>query len=248
MFKNLYLHLFPVIPFFLLNLSQGGLIMNKKAFLAEFIGTFGLTFAVLVSIHNTTFPVATPMIAAMTLGLFVYTLGPISGTHINPAVTLALFSVRKIGLLTAALYIASQFLGAFAAKALSNFYFMTATNLTVANDFTTGFGEFIGAAFFVFGITSVVLGRAPGYLSGIVIGFSLLLGISLAAPLSNGVLNPAVAFGIGSFSLAYVWGPIAGAIVGAILANIFPGNQTAVVEEIEIVQIEKDSYQKRAAR
>jgi glycerol uptake facilitator-like aquaporin len=60
----------------------------------------------------------------------------------------------------------------------------------------------------------------PAAASGLVIGGSLFLGIHFAAHTSNGVLNPAVALGIGSFSLAYIWGPIAGAIVGALLYRL----------------------------
>ncbi len=42
-----------------------------------------------------------------------------------------------------------------------------------------------------------------------------------------GVLNPAVALGIGSFSLAYVWGPIVGAILGALLFRTLAGEASA---------------------
>ena len=48
-----------------------------------------------------------------------------------------------------------------------------------------------------------------------VVGGSLLLGIAVAALLgSNGVLNPAVALGIGSFNVMYVLGPILGSVLG----------------------------------
>jgi glycerol uptake facilitator-like aquaporin len=77
------------------------------------------------------------------------------------------------------------------------------------------FAELLGTFFFTFGIASVVYGKTPSAMSGVVVGGSLLLGISIAALLgSNGVLNPAVAFGIGSFGFAYVFGPIVGSILG----------------------------------
>lgn len=53
--------------------------MNLKALAAELFGTFGLSLAVLISINSPGFPVGTPVIAGLTLGLFVYTIGPISG-------------------------------------------------------------------------------------------------------------------------------------------------------------------------
>ncbi len=61
----------------------------------------------------------------------------------------------------------------------------------------------------------MVYGKTPSGLSGVVVGGSLLLGIAIAAGFgSNGVLNPAVAFGIGSFGLMYIAGPILGAVCG----------------------------------
>ena len=82
-----------------------------KKYIAEMLGTFGLTLAVSISLASL-FPVSTPVIAALTLGLLVYSLGAISGTHINPAVTIGLWSLKKIATKDAVFYIVSQFLGA----------------------------------------------------------------------------------------------------------------------------------------
>ena len=55
--------------------------------------------------------------------------------------------------------------------------------------------------------------------------------MSWAAQATNGVLNPAVAFGIGSFSAAYVWGPILGAILGSwICVVIASGKESEAAE------------------
>jgi glycerol uptake facilitator-like aquaporin len=43
--------------------------------------------------------------------------------------------------------------------------------------------------------------------------------------MSNGVLNPAVAIGIGSFNMTYALGPIVGAIIGAFVASIVHGEK-----------------------
>jgi len=57
------------------------------------------------------FPVPTPIVAGLTLGLLVYTIGPISGCHINPAVTTGLFSIGKLEAPAAGGYIVAQVIG-----------------------------------------------------------------------------------------------------------------------------------------
>jgi glycerol uptake facilitator-like aquaporin len=186
-----------------------------KKYTAEALGAFALTFIVLLSIAGT-FPVPTAVLAALTLGLFVYTIGPISGSHINPAVTIGLWSIKKIDGMEALKYIITQFIGAGVALFLFSLtHPASSNNITVINSSLIGGAELIGAFFFGFGIASVVYDKTPAYLSGVVIGGSLLLGISMAALLgSNGILNPAVAFGIGSFNVMYLLGPIIGSILG----------------------------------
>lgn len=188
-----------------------------KKYIAEFIGTFGLTLAVIGSIvvEGT---LETVLIAGITLALFVATIGKISGAHINPAVTLGALSLKKIKVNDAVLYIFAQFAGAALAILLTRF---ADTGVAVESEFTLPalLAEIIGTAIFTFGIASVVLSsdsehdksnRAP-----FVIGGSLILGASLALSLgSGGVLNPAVAFGVGSMSVVYFIGPILGSLAG----------------------------------
>ncbi|MBI3458703.1 aquaporin [Candidatus Azambacteria bacterium] len=198
--------------------------MNMNKYLAELLGTFGLTLVVLLSL-NGAFPVATAVLAALTLGLFVYTIGHISGTHINPAVTLGLLSIKKIGLQETLGYIVAQFIGAGLAMVVASQFIVNPVVLTAANTGTVGIFEFIGMFFFAFGIAAVVFGKTPASLSGFVVGGSLLLGLSLASFKSNGVLNPAVAFGIGSFSLMYIIGPIIGSIVAMQVFKLLNGEK-----------------------
>lgn len=184
-----------------------------KKYIVETLGTFALTSVVGLSIAGT-FPVPTPLLAALTLSLFVYSIGHISGTHINPAVTMGAWSIGKIKNQDAVKYLLSQTLGAMLAAA----FLILAVEmpvLPVLNNAKIGFAEMIGAFFFTFGIASVIYGKAPKDFSGLVVGGSLLMGVALAALLgSNGVLNPAVAYGIGSFGVMYVLGPIVGAVLG----------------------------------
>jgi aquaporin Z len=187
-----------------------------KKYIAEALGTFTLALVVALSI-GAHFPIATPFLAAITLGLFVYSIGHISGSHINPAVTIGLWSIGKIKSADAINYIIAQVIGAVAALFLAS-YFVNVGNLAgthISNALVVGFAELLGTFFFAFGIASVVLERAPGNSSGFIVGGSLFLGIVIAALLgSNGVLNPAVALGIGSFGIMYVVGPIVGSVLG----------------------------------
>ena len=186
-----------------------------KKYIAESLGTFTLTLVVALSIAGK-FPVSTPVLAGLVLALFVYSIGHISGTHINPAVTLGLWSIGKIRSADALNYIVAQFVGAGVASLLvASVVTVMPDGLSISNSVIILFAELIGAFFFAFGIASVVYERTPRDASGLVIGGSLLLGITISALLgANGVLNPAVAFGIGSFGLMYVLGPVLGAILG----------------------------------
>lgn len=188
--------------------------MKLKAYLAELVGAFFLTAAVAVSITVGT-PLATPVVAGVTLGLFVYTVGAISGAHLNPAVTIGLASVKKIGVKDAVLYVIFQIVGALLAMTVVRTLTGAETGVQVANDWDLGVVEAIGAFVLVFGVSSVVWGKVEGMASGLVIGGSLMLGIMLTGGLSNGVLNPAVAIGIGSISWMYLLAPVVGGIVSA---------------------------------
>ncbi len=186
---------------------------NLKKYLAEIVGTFALTLAVFVSVFAGG-PIATPIVAALTLGLFVYSLGHVSGAHFNPAVSIGLWSVRKINTKDTLLYIVSQLIGAGLAMFVAQSSGASLALITV-NSWAVCLAELIGAAFFTFGIASVVYRKTPSDISGIAIGGSLMLGVVVASSMgSNGILNPAVAYGLGSFNLVYVIGPIIGALIG----------------------------------
>lgn len=190
--------------------------IKPNTVLAEFVGTFALAFAVLASINGILPTVATPIIAALTLGLFVMSVGGISGTHINPGVTLGLFSIKKINAATAVAYIIAQVAGAMAALGVMNLVLdgIVAQVASADADIRTLAAEAIGMAVFTFGVAAAVLNKNEGATAGFLVGGSLLLGIIFASVASNGVLNPAVAWAIDSINWSYILGPIIGAIVG----------------------------------
>ncbi|KKP32452.1 MAG: hypothetical protein A2312_04070 [Candidatus Staskawiczbacteria bacterium RIFOXYB2_FULL_32_9] len=186
-----------------------------KKYIAEAVGTMALTLVVTLSLAGK-FPVSTPVLAGLTLALFVYTIGHISGSHINPAVTIGAWSIKKISNKDAIAYIISQFFGAAVAIIIVTACKIEFAQMELSNtSLLVGFAELLGTAFFAFGIASVIYGKTPKDISGVVIGASLFFGIAISALLgASGILNPAVAFGIKSFGFMYVLGPVIGSVLG----------------------------------
>jgi glycerol uptake facilitator-like aquaporin len=187
--------------------------MNK--YFTEILGTFILTLAVSLSLSGT-FPVPTPIVAGLALGFGVYAFGGISGAHFNPAITLGVLGIGKISSKDAILYVSSQLIGAAAASEFAR-RIITPATLTVDENNLVMMMEMLGAFIFSLGVAAVVNNKVSQGASGLAIGGSLLLGILVASTGSNGVLNPAVALGIGSFSFSYLIGPIVGAVLGMAL-------------------------------
>lgn len=187
-----------------------------KKYLAEFIGTFALAFVVLMAVSFTgSLPVAVPLIAGLTLALFVYSIGPISGCHINPAVTLAQLSVKKISAKEAVFYILAQFVGALVAIMLAKVFVVVSPAVGAVFSGKVFLAEMLGAFFFNFGIAAVVYGKAKEQMSGLVVGGSLLLGVLVASVCgAAGILNPAVAVALNSATIVYVLAPAIGAVLG----------------------------------
>jgi aquaporin Z len=190
--------------------------MYRKYF-AEFVGTFTLSFLVLEAVAGGAhIPLPVPVMAALVLGLFVYTIGAISGCHINPAVTVGLFTLGRTSVKDTIFYIAFQFGGAVAAIMMAKFL-MVALPAPAATVFTLRLfvAEALGTALFTFGIAAVVKEKVGEVMSGVVVGGSLLLGV-LVSSLggSLGILNPAVAFALNATSFTAIWAPIIGSMVG----------------------------------
>lgn len=196
--------------------------LAPASYAAEFLATFCLTLAVSLSLTGA--PVVTPLVAALTLGIFVYTVGPISGAHVNPAVTIGLASAGKINPRDAVLYVIAQLLGAVVALLIIT-SIGAAPTVAVDDAFPVAIGEAFGAFLLTFGVSSVAFGKVHEAASGIVVGLSLLLGISFASTVSNGVLNPAVAVGIGSVSLFYLLAPVLGGVLGAQAYRLLAGGR-----------------------
>jgi len=191
--------------------------MHLKKYTAEVIGTFVLSLVVVLATNSNIAPF-TPLLVGVVLCFAVYTIGSISGSHINPAITLGLLSVKKISPKDALFYIIAQFVGAILAFGLAGYYLSTPLSLMQAVDgltFKIFIAEVLGTAIFGFGIASVVFERHHNAINGIVIGVSIFLGILFASfGGALGFLNPAVAFANGSLNIIYGLAPIVGSVIG----------------------------------
>lgn len=192
--------------------------MKMHTYVAEAAGTFFLAFVVLLSTNGAFTAVPTAVLAALTLGVCVYTIGVVSGCHINPAVTIGAWSIGKISGINAAYYIVSQFVGAAVAWVVAQKAFQVVAT-EMGNPALVSpnviLAEAFGALIFTFGIAAAVYGKFDKAMSGVVVGVSLLLGVSISVALgAGGVLNPAVAVPLGMFNLSYLLGPIVGSVLG----------------------------------
>lgn len=200
---------------------------------AEFFAAAVLT-AVVLSVANSRigFPLFIASAAGLTAGLMVLVVGKNSGAHANPAVTLGLWSLRRIPTTQAIAYIAAQLLGGIAS--LSLFEYLTGKalpNIASANfDTRVLVAEIVGTFIFGFGVAAAVTQKLDNWNWAVAVGVSLALGIVVASVASNALLNPAVAIGARSVSRAYILGPLAGSLLGMNLYQwIFVGRPARAV-------------------
>lgn len=156
------------------------------------------------------------LVAPIVVGLFVYTIGWVSGAHLNPAVTIGLASIKKISVPDAVYYILAQLLGAVLAMVVVRQLLGAAPEVSGGDSARIVVGEAMGAFLLVWAIMAVVERKAHAASAGLLIGSGLLLGILLAAAIgTNAALNPAVALAVGSLSISYLLGPVVGAVAAA---------------------------------
>ncbi len=219
---------------------------GPAAYVAEFIGTFALTFficsavCIFVSARISDF-VLIGLVHAFALFFLVQTLSVVSGAHFNPAVTVALAATRQIRPPDAVIYVVAQLAGGVAAALVVKALFTEFPNAEVQNygapaisdrlGGKVGLGmlaEFIGTFFLVWAIAGAVVNpRANKDWAALTIGFTLGLGAFVFAPLTGAGLNPARSFGPSlvadafgggtDFLLAYVLAPILGGLAAAFI-------------------------------
>ncbi|MYB00532.1 aquaporin [Candidatus Poribacteria bacterium] len=203
--------------------------MNTKSLVAEFVGTFALIFigagALAIGSANL---VGVALAHGLVIVTFVYAYGHISGTHINPAVTLGLLIAGEIEFVAAIGYWIVQFLGGILGAVLLNAVLPNPGDLGVtilAGGVTPVQGlviEIVLTFFLVNTIFNTAVSGKAGNFAGLAIGLTLVLAILMGGPLTRASLNPARTLGpaIVSGNYADLWLYFVGPCVGAILAAL----------------------------
>jgi aquaporin Z len=183
--------------------------------------------------------VATALAFGLVLLALAYVLGPISGCHVNPAVTIGAWLSGRIPLAEAAGYWVAQFVGGILGALL---LWGTFANSPLYSRSKTGLGadgwgaashihinaggafltEVILTALFVFAVLGATSKIANTATAGIVIGFSLTVVHLIGIPITGTSVNPARSLGpalvVGGTALSQVWLFIVAPLVGGVLA------------------------------
>lgn len=203
--------------------------MNTRNLVAEFIGTFALIFigagALAITEANL---VGVALAHGLVIVVFAYAYGHISGTHINPAVTLGLLIAGEIEFVAAIGYWVVQFLGGILGAVVLNAVLPNAGDLGVTilgSNVTPVQGlvvEIVLTFFLVNTIFNTAVSGKAGNFAGLAIGLTLVLCILMGGPLTRASLNPARTLGpaIVSGNYADIWLYFVGPFVGAILAAL----------------------------
>ena len=214
-----------------------------KIFLAELIGTFTLVLfgcgsAVLAGGEVGQLGIAFAF--GLAIVAMAYGIGPISGCHVNPAVSFGAFIAGRMDMNTMLRYWVAQFIGAFLGAAV---LWLIATGQTGYDLVSNGLGQngwgpgYLGeyslAAALVFEVVAtflflvVILGAtqksAPGMVAGLAIGLTLVVIHIVGIQVTGVSVNPARSFGpavlVGGAALSQLWLFLIAPLIGAALAG-----------------------------
>jgi MIP family channel proteins len=215
----------------------------RRAWVAELIGTFALVFFGTTSVtvwtqvaRSEAALLGIALAHGLTLTIMVYTIGHVSGCHINPAVTIALASVKKIGAGDAIVYIASQLLGAGLAglahrmilpQGAAVLYGLTLPTGAIGQSAISAVAVEATLTFFLMFVIygTALSGRSPQGWHGFAIGMMLATAILVGGPLTGAALNPARSFGpalasgVFEHHIDYWVGPTIGALLAALISR-----------------------------
>jgi aquaporin Z len=204
--------------------------MNSKALTAEFVGTFALVF---VGAGAGAIGVGGLVGVALAHGLVLMAVaaayGPISGAHINPAVTIALWFGRQIKTAEAVGYIVVQVLGGIVGALMLRFVLggtssgLGATVLAGSVSPTQGLVvEAVLTFFLVNTIYNTAVSGKAGNLAPAAIGLTLAFCILMGGPLTGASVNPARTLGpaIVAGNYADLWVYLVGPVIGGLAATL----------------------------
>ncbi len=198
---------------------------------AELLGTFALVFCGTgaIVINQQTNGAVSHAGVAITFGFsvmaMIYTLGNISGAHLNPAVTIAFTLAKRFYLKEVLPYIIAQLAGAILASLTLKYLFpaneLLGATLPAGTELQSFILEFILTFFLMLVIINVATGsKEQGMFAGLAIGSTILLEAMFAGPICGASMNPArsVAPALISGHLEHLWIYIVATIAGAALA------------------------------
>ena len=189
---------------------------NQSAgvFVAEALGTTILAMLIL------SMGLGDPFQIGLVMAVLVFTIGCVSGAHLNPAVTIAMAVARKIKPAMAVIYLAAQAVGA--VLALGLYQYLTDSEYVAAPAIESSAqlftAEAVGAAILMMGVVlAVKCSDKMMQVAPFIVGLSFMVGIQVAAIGGGGFINPAVAHSLGQLSWTTAIAPIVGAVVGMVV-------------------------------
>lgn len=211
-----------------------------RAYLAEFLGTFVFVFISSGAVLSTVFYgdigiLGIALATGLSLAAMIYATSPVSGGHLNPAVTLALWLAQKIESSRAIFYIAVQIAASFcAAETLLYIYgdralkFAIGAPSVAVGDQVALVIEVVLTSVLVFVVFATMVDKGGEKLTGpLAIGLVVVVATIMAGPLSGAVLNPARVLGpmvlaeTYDYLAIYLVGPAMGSLFGIIYDFLF---------------------------
>ena len=205
-----------------------------KKYVAEFIGTFVLVFfacgtAAAIGCSDTANYLTVAIVFGLVIVAMAYSIGNVSGCHINPAVSIAMLVSGKMDVKDFIGYVVAQFLGAIVGAAAMIPFLGSDCGFGANALFDDSIGkslaiEVILTFVFVLAILGVTSKTENGAVAGLVIGLSLTLVHILGINFTGTSVNPARSFGpalfAGGEALSCVWVFIVAPLVGGVLAAL----------------------------
>lgn len=223
-----------------------------KKYWAEALGTFALVFAGTgaIVINDVTQGTITHVGIALTFGLIVmamiYSIGDVSGAHINPAVTIGFWAAKRFDARQVFPYILAQLIGALAASVVVRVLFLDHGTLGATLPAGPWWQSFILEVLLTFLLMFVILNvstgaKEKGIMAGAAIGGVVALEAMFAGPICGASMNPARSLGpaVVSLNLQHLWLYLTAPVIGALLA--VPGCRCVQEEGCCTLQIAETS-------